>query len=241
MRLGAPDDSGRRRPEPISGSEYILEVDTVITALGQETDLAFWGDKVRTEHGLLVSSDAAEAAPAAEAALREGVFVGGDAATGYGTVAHAVGSGKRAALAIDRYLCGETLDALPPLTQQVRVAARDVDPTVVRFEDLNLAYFREEPRTPQPQRPAAERVEDFGEVNLGFGQEQARREADRCFSCGTCNECDTCWLYCPDVCILHHNGSGYEVNYDYCKGCGICAQECPRTAITMEEELKWKR
>jgi 2-oxoacid:acceptor oxidoreductase delta subunit (pyruvate/2-ketoisovalerate family) len=241
MRLGAPDESGRRRPEPITGSEYTLEVDTVITALGQDTDLALWSDKVQTEHGLLVSSDAAEASPVPEAAPRKGVFVGGDAATGYGTVAHAVGSGKRAALAIDRYLRGETLDGFPALTQQVRVAARDVDPTVVRFEDLNLAYFSEEPRTPQAQRPAAARVKDFREVNLGFAEDQARREAERCFSCGTCNECDTCWLYCPDVCILHRDGSGYEINYDYCKGCGICAQECPRTAITMEEELKWKR
>jgi 2-oxoacid:acceptor oxidoreductase delta subunit (pyruvate/2-ketoisovalerate family) len=241
MRLGAPDESGRRRPEPISGSEYTIEVDTVITALGQEADLAFLGDKLQTEHGLLVSGETTEVVPVGKAALRKGVFAGGDVATGYGTVAHAVGSGKRAALAIDRYLRGETLDGFPPLTDQVRVAARDVDAAVVRFEDLNLAYFEEEPRTSQAQRPAAERVKDFNEVNLGFAEDQARREAERCFSCGTCNECDTCWLYCPDVCILHRDGSGYEVNYDYCKGCGICAQECPRTAIAMEEELKWKK
>ncbi len=241
MRLGAPDESGRRRPEPISGSEYTLEVDTVIAALGQETDLALWRDQVQVEHGLLLSSNATEVAPLRQGALRKGVFVGGDAATGFGTVAHAVGSGKRAALAIDRYLRGETLEGFPPLSQAMRVVASDIDPTVVHFEDLNLAYFQEEPRTPQAQRAAAERVKDLSEVNLGFTADQTQREAERCFSCGTCNECDTCWLYCPDVCILHRDGSGYEVNYNYCKGCGICAQECPRTAITMEEELKWKR
>jgi len=241
MRLGAPDESGRRRPEPISGSEFTLEVDTVITALGQETNLDLVADRMECAHGLLVSSNAAEASPLGEGAWRKGLFVAGDAATGYGTVAHAVGSGKRAALAIDRYLRGEALDGFPALGDPVRVAARDVDPTVVRFEDLNLAYFEEETPTLQGQRPAAERVGDFDEVNLGFAPDQAGREAERCFSCGTCNECDTCWLYCPDVCILHRDGSGYEINYDYCKGCGICAQECPRVAITMEEELKWNK
>jgi 2-oxoacid:acceptor oxidoreductase delta subunit (pyruvate/2-ketoisovalerate family) len=111
----------------------------------------------------------------------------------------------------------------------------------VRFEDINLAYFVEEPRTPQPQRSAAERIQGFSEVNLGFAESEARREAERCFSCGTCNQCDTCWLFCPDVCIHRLDDQGYQVDYDYCKGCGVCAQECPREAIAIEEELKWRK
>ncbi len=234
MRLGAPDESGRRRPEPVAGSEYTMVVDTVIPALGQEADLAFLDESLPVEHGLIVINNAALTS-------RQGVFAGGDAATGLGTIAYAIGSGKRAAMSINRYLRGETLDGFPSPEEQVRVAPRDVDPSVVHFEDINLAYFDQEPRTPQAQRAAVERVKDFAEVNRGFSESDARREAERCFSCGTCNQCDTCWLFCPDVSIHRVDHQGYEVNYDYCKGCGVCAEECPREAIVMEEELKWKK
>jgi 2-oxoacid:acceptor oxidoreductase delta subunit (pyruvate/2-ketoisovalerate family) len=222
-----------------------VEVDTVIPALGQEADLSFLSEPMLkfVERGLIVTNEAAQV-PYARAR-----FAGGDAATGFGTVAHAIGSGKRAALAIDRLLRHEALDGFPPLTDHVRAAPRNVDPAVVRFEDLNLAYFTEEPRTTQPQRPAAERIKDFSEVNLGFAESDALREAERCLSCGTCNQCDTCWLFCPDVSIrrvgpvqltLGWGAQAYEVDYDYCKGCGVCAEECPREAIAIEEELKWR-
>jgi 2-oxoacid:acceptor oxidoreductase delta subunit (pyruvate/2-ketoisovalerate family) len=234
MRLGEPDERGRRRPEPIFGSNYTLSVETVIPALGQEADLSFLDEAVRKAAGLIVIDEAA-------ATSRHGVFASGDAATGAGTVAHAIGSGKRAALAIDRLLNGQTLAGFPALNEHVHVAARNVDPTIVRFEDINPAYFTPEPRTAQSQRPAAERVKDFREVNLGFTESEALREAQRCFSCGTCNQCDTCWLYCPDVCIQRREHDSYEFNYDYCKGCGVCAEECPRGAINMEEELKWRK
>jgi 2-oxoacid:acceptor oxidoreductase delta subunit (pyruvate/2-ketoisovalerate family) len=116
-----------------------------------------------------------------------------------------------------------------------------MDPTVVHFQDLNLAYFAEEPRTPQPQRPAQERIKDMAEVNLDIATSDAQREAERCFSCGTCNGCDTCWLFCPDVAISRSDHVEYQVDYDYCKGCGVCAEECPREAISIEEELKWRK
>lgn len=240
MKLGAPDERGRRRPEPVAGSEYVVNMDTVITALGQEAELS--GLDVRTEKGLV-------AVDSAGATSRQRVFAAGDAATGFGTVAYAIGSGKRAAVAIDHHLDGRlspftkvsSVHQLPPLTEHVRVAPRETDPTVVRFQDLNLAYFEEEPRTPQLQRDARERVRDFAEVNLGFGEAEAQREAERCFSCGTCNGCDTCWLFCPDVAISRQDHTDYWVDYDYCKGCGVCAEECPRRAIAIEEELKWKK
>jgi 2-oxoacid:acceptor oxidoreductase delta subunit (pyruvate/2-ketoisovalerate family) len=243
MRLGTPDESGRRRPEPVPGSEYTLEVDTVIPALGQEADPSFL-EKIRspsaskralqTEDGLIVITDAGSTTAAS-------IFAGGDAATGFGTVAHAIGSGKRAALAIDKYLRGEELSGFPPLTENIHAAPRDMDPAIVHFEDINLAYFAEEPRPSQSQRTAAERVKDFGEVNLGLGEDVALQEAKRCFSCGTCNGCDTCWLYCPDVSIRRLDHEGYEINYEFCKGCGVCAEECPREAIAVEEELKWRK
>jgi 2-oxoacid:acceptor oxidoreductase delta subunit (pyruvate/2-ketoisovalerate family) len=245
MSLGAPDERGRRRPEPVPGSEYTVEVDTVITALGQEADLSGLEQVRATKNQIVINETGATS--------KKAVFAGGDAATGFGTVAYAIGSGKRAALAIDRHLRGEPLDGFPPLAEHVHAAPREMDPTVVHFQDINLAYFEEESRTPQPQRPAQERVEDMAEVNLGFARGDAQREAERCFSCGTCNGCDTCWLYCPDVAITRRHDviaspegakqspADYQVNYDYCKGCGVCAEECPREAISIEEELKWRK
>lgn len=254
MELGAPDESGRRRPMPIAGSEYNIEVDTVIPALGQEADFSFleaggWRSEVgswrlEVEQGRIVIDEAG-------LTTRESVFAGGDVATPFGTVTHAVGSGKRAALAIDRYLRGEDLSGFPPIDQAVHAVPKDIDPTIVRFENLNLAYFEEMERAEQLQKSVEERLSGFEEVNLGFSEEEAQAEAERCFSCGTCNLCDTCLTFCPDVAIARLPftppaqrgglGGGYEVNYDYCKGCGICAEECPRHAISIEEEILWKK
>ncbi|HID63961.1 MAG TPA: FAD-dependent oxidoreductase [Anaerolineae bacterium] len=238
MELGEPDESGRRRPIPVPGSEHTIEVDTVIPALGQVADLSFLGTDIQAERGRIVIDDSG-------ATTCLPIFAGGDAATGYGTVTHAVGSGKRAALAIDRLLRGEALEGFPPLDRNVQAVPRDVDSAVVRFEDLNLTYFEEEPRPRQAQAPAEERVKDFTEVNRGFDEKVAVAEAARCFSCGTCNQCDNCLIFCPDVAVLRSpSGDGerpYVFNYDYCKGCGICFTECPRRAISFEEEIKWKK
>jgi len=204
MELGAPDESGRRRPLPVAGSEYEVACDTVIPALGQVADLSFLDAEVKSERGRIITDEKA-------ATTRPPIFAGGDVATGFGTVTAAVGSGKRAALAIDCFLRGVA------------------------------AYFEEEPRPRQEQRPAAERVTTFEEVNLGYGEDAALAEAQRCFSCGTCNECDNCLIFCPDVAVLRgpSDDEPFVFNYDYCKGCGICVSECPRHAISFEEEVKF--
>jgi 2-oxoacid:acceptor oxidoreductase delta subunit (pyruvate/2-ketoisovalerate family) len=234
MALGEPDESGRRRPVPVPGSEYTIEVDTVIPALGQVADLSFLGRDIKAERGRIVTEDSG-------ATTCPPIFAGGDVATGYGTVTHAVGSGKRAALAIDRLLQGKTMEGFPPLDRNVHAMPRDMDPAVVGFEDLNLVYFEEEPRPRQAQAPAEERVKDLAEVNRGFDEETAVAEAARCLSCGTCNQCDNCLIFCPDVAILRDGERPYVFDYDYCKGCGICFTECPRRAISFEEEIKWKK
>ena len=235
--LGEPDESGRRRPVPVADSEYDFEVDTVILALGQNAELEFLAGKVGTERGRIVIDQAARTSTA-------GVFSGGDVATGAGTVAAAVGSGKRAAIAIDLYLQGKSLEDLPSLSEAVHVLQRDRDDTVVGFSDLNLDYFEVEERSEERHVAPAVRVATFRETNLGYSEEVALREAERCLSCGTCNRCDTCLIFCPDVAIwrsTNNNKMYYEVNYDYCKGCGICAEECPRRAICIEEEAQWKK
>jgi len=243
MRLGEPDESGRRRPIPIEGSEFTVQADAVIPAIGQVADLSFleagsW--KLEVERGRIAINEAG-------ATTRPGIFAGGDVATPFGTVAHAIGSGKRAAMAIDRYLRGEELPSFPPFEESVRFSPRPVESEIVRFEDLNLAYFEWAERRESAKRPPEERRRDFEEVALGLDEEQALAEASRCFNCGTCIMCDNCLNFCPDVAISRKNGSGpvsypfYEINYDYCKGCGICAEECPRDAISLEEETKWRK
>ena len=240
MRLGEPDESGRRRPIPIEGSEFTVQADAVIPAIGQVADLSFLDEQVKVERGRIVIDRAG-------ATTRPGIFAGGDVATPFGTVAHAIGSGKRAAMAIDRYLRGEELPSFPPFEESVRFSPRPVESEIVRFEDLNLAYFEWAERRESAVRPPEERVKDFDEVALGLDEEQALAEASRCFNCGTCIMCDNCLNFCPDVAISRKNGSGpvsypfYEINYDYCKGCGICAEECPRDAISLEEETKWRK
>jgi formate dehydrogenase beta subunit len=154
-------------------------------------------------------------------------------ATGEGTVTHAIGSGKKAAIAIDRFLAGRRR-AIP--TGTVRLSPRKYSEDVTRYEDLNLYYFQREERSEQERLPLSLRKKGYKEVNLGLSEATAIREAERCFSCGTCNLCEKCFIYCPDLAVRWKRGKrGLFFNYDYCKGCGICSEECPRDAIGMRE------
>lgn len=199
MELGEPDESGRRRPVPIPGSEFTLEADALLKAIGEEPEL-----------------------PSLPKG-REGLFIGGDAKTGPSTVVEAIASGKRAAYEIARRLLQGKLEAPKPPTEKIA------------FEALNLDYFAPLARTDPPRLAVDQRIRSFSEVVGPLPLEGAVKEAGRCFSCGVCNCCDNCLVFCPDVAITRMNGA-YKVNLDFCKGCGICAQECPRGAISLVEE-----
>ncbi|MFN3820817.1 MAG: NAD(P)-binding protein [bacterium] len=226
MVLGKPDESGRRKPEPIPGSEFEIEVDTVITAIGETSDLNFLPEEFRETPSWNIPADGLGRTK------DEKIFACGDVADGAGTVTAAIGYGRRAAWAIDAYLTGKELPEkvnLPP-------SLWNRTDHIVRFSDLNLAYFELQERLSGGYLPPKERVKSFKEVRRDLSEDEVIREARRCFSCGTCPACDNCWIFCPDVAVHRVKDDPhrlYYVDYDYCKGCGICAAECPRDCIEM--------
>ncbi len=247
MQLGAPDASGRRRPEPVEGSDFTVPCDTLVTALGEDAELEYLPKELQTRGGAMHVSPLG-------ATSRTAVFAGGDITEEPHTVAFAIGSGKRAAVGIDHYLRllnGEDSDAVEigelrfgPEGNVSATRWRDDDPVlrvdpvneVVRFEAINPAHFEHAARHADRLRPAHDSRHDFGEANLGLAREDALAEARRCFNCGVCNGCEVCLVFCPDVAISRRSDGRFDIAYDYCKGCGVCAEECPRGSIVMTRE-----
>jgi len=228
MKLGRPDESGRRRPVPIKGSEYTITVDGMVKAIGEQTETALIPSKILTDWGGIEIDEWGRT-------KSRGFFAGGDAAGGEGTVVHAIASGKRAAIAIDHRLRRKKL---PEGLSKILFNPKGVDPKLTRVEDLNLDYFEPIPRVEQRQIPLPRRKRGAREVNMGLSDVEAVSEAERCFSCGTCTMCDNCYIFCPDISISRkRQGFGYVIDYDYCKGCGVCNEECPRNAMSMREEI----
>ena len=153
----------------------------------------------------------------------EGVFAGGDFASLDRFVTQAIGMGKRAARDIEHHF-------------NQSLAGPSVDRPEVPFQAINTHYQSEARREIQPAEPLQGRLRNFVEVQRGLSTEQAPVEAGRCFSCGHCIFCDNCYFYCPDMAITKLEKS-YEVKTDYCKGCGLCAAECPTGTIIMQEEF----
>jgi Pyruvate/2-oxoacid:ferredoxin oxidoreductase delta subunit len=152
------------------------------------------------------------------------VHAGGDLVSLARHVTEAVAMGERAAVAIDRQRLGQA-DAAP------------TSGPVVTLAQIATAYHEHAARAPSRTRPAAERVADDAEVQLALSAAEARAEAARCFSCGTCVHCDTCVVVCPDLAVRPADG-GYEVLTDWCKGCGLCVRECPTGSMLMVEERR---
>lgn len=178
------------------------------------------------------------------------VVFGGDLTTPVKSVSHAVASGKEAALALD-VLFREGFEAILPrltpcmigdgrsLSMEVYLggARSQRSSHVVRYSEINIDYFQFTPRIAQPRLLKEERVRSFAEIDLRISANLAMREAERCFNCGLCNQCDNCRLFCPDLAVLcEQSPRGRRIDYDYCKGCGICVVECPRNAMILEEE-----
>ncbi|HSM61295.1 MAG TPA: 2-oxoacid:acceptor oxidoreductase family protein [Longimicrobiales bacterium] len=216
MTLGEPDASGRRRPVEVPGSDIAIPCDRVILALGQSPDLSVFpeGTEVRDGRTLL-------------GLLETPVFAVGDLATNEGTVAAAIGGGRRAALHVHQTLTGEVVE----VGERMRVRS-DVDvwhDEVVRADALRMHLFeRAAPEHPVPIGLERRRT-TFDEIHAGL---TGPGEARRCLSCGVCNECDLCVTYCPEG-VLKRVGHDLVFDYAHCKGCGICVTECPRNVVFM--------
>jgi NADPH-dependent glutamate synthase beta subunit-like oxidoreductase len=216
---------GRLKRIAFEGTETLLKVEQVIPAIGQAVDprgfesLLGHRDRLRTDHwGRVLDETQTQIGP---------FYAGGDATGKAGTVTAAVGDGRRAALAIASRLGGLPLPA-----------SENGQP--ISFDRLNLHYYEPAPRVRESVLPVAARTGDQ-EIVTGLGKAQAVREGQRCFSCGNCLACDNCWTLCPDAAVLKtaeaaKDGSHYVFDYDYCKGCGLCAHECPCGYIEMIDE-----
>ncbi len=213
----ALDENGFPQP---TGEFERIEADSVVLALGQDTDLSLL-DNVP---GLVVNKGLIQVDKVMMTGL-PGVFAGGDMANNERTVTVAVGHGKKAARAIDAWLRGETY-APPPKHE------------IATFERMNPWYYSDAPKTMRPVLDIIRRQFTFEEVLGGLDENNAQFEARRCMSCGNCFECDNCYGVCPDNAVIKLGpGKGFKFNYDYCKGCGMCVAECPCGAIrTVPEE-----
>jgi len=171
MKLGELDKSGRARPVPIEGSEFVVDADTVIVAIGEQPDTS----SIHERDGLEVSQrNTLVADPETLATSREGVFAGGDVVTGSNTVIHAMQAGRKAAESMDQYLKGESLEKRYDVTRP----SRYIEPVSLTVEEI-----MEADRPPMPLLPVEKRKNNFREVELGFAEETAVKEAKRCLRC----------------------------------------------------------
>ncbi len=211
------DESGYPQP---TGRFETLAADTVILALGQETDTTF----LRAVPGVEFEPDGTVIVSASLMTGSPGVFAGGDMVPSERTVTVGVGHGKKAARHIDAWLRGAEAASRPKHD-------------LASFDMLNLWFFGDAARRQQPELAPEERVAGFGEVTGGLSLEEATYEARRCLSCGNCTECDGCLGACPEDAIIKLGvGHGYVYDFDRCTGCAVCYEQCPVHSIEMIPE-----
>ncbi len=210
------DENGRPKP---TGEYEMIEADSMVMALGQNVDTSILeqlpgveiADKVVQVDDNMMTGHA-------------GVFAGGDMVPSERTVTVAVGHGKKAARHIDAYLHGKNY-VKPPQHE------------IASYDKLNAWYYTDADQKLRPLLDIARRTSTFEEVMGSLDEGNALFEARRCLSCGNCFECDNCYGVCPDNAITKLGpGKRFEFKYDYCKGCAMCATECPCGAIKMVPE-----
>jgi NADPH-dependent glutamate synthase beta subunit-like oxidoreductase len=211
------DENGRPQP---TGEFETLEADSLILAIGQDTDTAFLekvpGIEFEWDHTVVVNENMMTG--------HEGIFAGGDMVPSDRSVTIAVGHGKHAARHIDAWLRGD-------------VYRRGQRNPVIGYERLHLWYRTHAPQVEQQRLPIIERQTSFDEIMRNLSESDALFEARRCLSCGNCFECDGCYGACPEGAVIKLGpGKRYKFNYDLCTGCAVCFEQCPCHAIEMADE-----
>jgi len=221
--------SGAINASPITINKDVapekFAVDNVIIAVGQHASLAWLPAEFKNERGTIKVDRFGRLGDTNFFAAGDIVQLGSGQPL---MVVNAVGDGKRVAFNLDKALRGETLEP--------RKIAIDV---IVDLNRMNMTYFPHFPRVKQDMLNPTTRKKTQDEVILAFTEEQAVEEAGRCFSCGTCNACDNCYLVCPEPCIARSDRSNglYKILVDYCKGCRVCIEECPTGCLEGVPEL----
>jgi len=210
MKLGEPDESGRRRPIKIEGSEKVNTVDKVFSAIGQSFDeYVFEENSVKPKQGRIeFNSD-------------KPVFCCGDMAWG-GTVTEAIGSGNHVADEVYAYL------------MNIEYKEEHNTSNVVLPDDINYNYYLPTARHENPVVELKSFTGNFTEVVKGLHEDEILEESKRCLHCGDCYSCGNCYNYCPDAAVHIDERGRLRIDYDYCKGCGICFNECPCSAISLK-------
>ena len=202
-----------------TGQTETIEADVLVQALGQTGD---YGALANLD-GIIVQDGAVQVGTDMMTGAA-GIFAGGDMVPSQRNATAAIGMGKKAARSIDAFLRGEKRVAKPKAE-------------VAGIEKMNTWYYSDAPRTIRPILDVVRRTTGFAEVVGNLDEDNALFEARRCMSCGNCFECDNCYGVCPDNAVIKLGpGNRFKFNYDYCKGCGICASECPCGAIKMVPE-----
>lgn len=211
------DENGRPQP---TGKFEELEADSLILAVGQDTDTAFLesvpGIEFQRDHTVVVDTNMMTG--------HAGIFAGGDMVPSDRSVTIAVGHGKQAARHIDAYLNDTRYQRAP------RNALID-------HEKLQLWYRTAAPQVEQDRIPVDRRGQGFEEILQNLSEPEAQFEARRCLSCGNCFECDGCYGACPEDAIIKLGpGNRYKFDFDNCTGCAVCYEQCPCHAIEMIDE-----
>ncbi len=218
MELGEPDDSGRRRPVPIEGSEFEIPATTVIPAISQAPDFNGFESLIEGRDWFKVDENFASTQV-------EDVYAGGDAVS-LALATTAIGHGRYAAEAIDRnFRAVETTDEAGDADDKKEVA-----PRIIKTDKMRLDHYEKLERHESTAIPVDDRFASMeAEVNLGLSDEQTIAEAKRCMSCGYCFDCEKCWMFCQDQAISKPMEKGvlYSFKLQNCTGCKKCAEECP--------------
>lgn len=242
MKVSDTDTDGRARVIPESSNTRTMRFSRIFSAIGAEAE-ARWRPPyhlhdrsiLHLSHCILQQVDLP-------------IVYGGDLTNDVKSVTDAIASGKQAAMALD-LLFKKGKDAIkeelaacrigngPSLSMEIYLGGerKQRSAHVVAFSEINTDYFMPSARTEHPRLPIKEGIRSFAETDHTFPFPQAIQEAQRCFNCGLCNDCDNCRVFCPEVAVKA-DSSGRTIDLAYCKGCGICVEECPRNAMAIEEE-----